>query len=324
MSTQFRVSRASIRGRELTGTVVTYGELAPDFREIVRAGAFGNLPGDMPVNVQHDPRLPASDRATLTDSPNALTLRAELLPPLPGRPMGGAEWLTRQGALTGLSMEFNTLESTSDDDGNTVVLRAELVGLGLVDSPAYPSSRIQLRQRARLMTLRGGIPAGQTVDCRCGPGDCLEALFERGALDGVTAPGRERDVLAVVGEYSQAVASKNRRSVRFWSDGNGGLQYAVDVPNTERGRALIETMESVDVYGRPVIDLAASEFTKDGALARYSQAEIRAVTIGATDAAAGWTAIRVADGDELPEVAQRAASPKDYKRSLRKRRRIML
>ena len=324
MSTQFRVSQASIRGRELTGTVVTYGEVAPEFREVIRAGAFANLPDTMPVNIQHDPRLQASDRAILTDSPDSLTLRAELLPPLPGRPMGGAEWLTRQGALAGLSMEFHTLKSSTDDDGNNVVLRAELVGLGLVDSPAYPSSRIQLRQRARLMTLRGGIPAGQTVDCRCGPGDCLEALFERGAMDGITAPGRERDVLAVVGEYSQAIASQKRRSVRFWNDGNGGLQYAIDVPNSERGRALIDTMESVDVFGRPALDLAASDFAMDGTLAVYSKAEIRAITIGATDAAAGWTAIRVADGDELPEPDQRAALPKDYKNKLRRRRRTIL
>ena len=307
----------------MTGTVVTYGEVAPEFGESFRAGAFANLPESMPVNVQHDPRLPAAERATLTDSPDALTLRAELLPPLPGRPKGGAQWLAEQGALTGLSLEFNALETARDDDGHTVIMRAELVGLGLVDSPAYPSSRIELRQAQRLTSLRGAIPAGQVMDCRCSPGDCLEALFEAGAMDGVTAPGRERDLLAVAGDYSAAVASQKRRSVRFWSDGNGGLEYAIDVPNSARGRDLLETMDSVDVYGRPVIDTAASEFVMDGALARYTRAEVRALTIGPTDAAAGWVALRIADPDET-EPEQRANPVKALNRALRTRRRMML
>lgn len=323
MSTQFRVSPATIRGRELTGTVVVYGEQAPEYQEIIRAGAFGNVPESLPVNVQHDPRLPAAEQGILTDSPAALTLRAELLGPLPGRPRGGAQWLVEKNALRGLSLEFNTLEATTDDDGNTVVLRAELLGLGLVDAPAYPSSRIQLRQRQRLTTLRGGIPAGKTLECRCGPGACKEALFEQGALDSLIAPGRKGDTLAVAGEYSAALASQKRRSVRFWNDGNGGLQYAVDIPNSDRGRALLDTMDSVDIFGRPVIDLDASDFTRDGTLARYTRAEIRALTVGATDAAAGWTALRVADPDEL-EPEQRANPPKDYKTRLRKRRRMML
>ena len=319
--TQFRVSRADIRGRQLTGTVVTYGEVAPEFRERIAAGAFGELPESMPINVQHDPRLPASDAAILADSPNALTVRAELLPPLPGRPKGGAQWLAEQGALRGLSVEFNALEAAVDGDGITVVKRAELMGLGLVDCPAYPSSRIQLRQRARLTTLRGFIPAGRALKCKCGPKNCVDALFEQGALDGVTAPGRERDLLAVVGDYSQAVASQNRRSVRFWSDGKGGLEYAIDVPNTERGRALLETMDVADVFGRPVIDAAASEFAMDGTTAVYQLAAIRALTLGPTDASDGWTPLReAADG----EVEQRANPGKENKRALRKRRRIML
>lgn len=317
MSTQFRVSQATITGRTLTGIVITYGEISPEFREVVRAGAFGNLPDSMPVNVQHDPRLPASDRAILNDSPDALTLRAELLPPLPGRPMGGAEWLTRQGALTGLSMEFNTLESTMDGDGNNVVLRAELLGLGLVDSPAYPSSRIQLRQRQRLTTLRGVIPAGKVLDCRCGPGDCLSAVFEAGAMDSIIAPEHARDLLAVIGDYKGAVASTKRKSVRFWQDGEGGLQLAVDIPNSERGRDLLETMQSVDIFARPVIDTAASTFVMDGTTAVYSAVETRALTLGATDAAVGWVALREAIDDDLPI---RAAEPPKK----RPRRRILL
>ena len=104
-----------------------------------------------------------------------------------------------------------------------------------------------------------------------------------------------REVLAVAGDYSNAIASRKRRSVRFWEGKNGDLEFAVDVPNTERGKALMETFDVTDIYARPVIDVNASDVKIDGGLAEYSTARVRALTIGPTDASAGWTPLRLAD-----------------------------
>jgi len=311
MTAERRTAEIRLAGRTLTGIAMPYETRAQDRAELFRAGAFAPLPDNIALNLQHDAvREIASLRngLVLQDTPAALELRAEL------REDSAELNLVRRGVLNGLSVEFHALEE-SRQNGIRVIEKAQLAGIGLVDVPSYPGSRIELRQRARLMTLRGGIPAGQVLDCRCSPGDCTEALFERGAMDGVTAPGRERDVLAVVGDYSAALASQKRRSVRFWSDGNGGLQYAIDIPNSERGRALIETMDSVNVYGRPVIDLTESEFTRNGTLARYGRAEVRALTLGATDADRGWTPLRekAGDADDLP-AANRAAEPQRRQR----------
>ena len=42
------------------------------------------------------------------------------------------------------------------------------------------------------------------------------------------------------------------------------LQYALDLPDTAAARDILGMLESVPVYGRPIIDTAASTFTKRG------------------------------------------------------------
>ena len=146
------------------------------------------------------------------------------------------------------------------------------------------------------------IPVDSLVDCRCQPGDCVSALFRRGSLAGVTSEDRLRDLLAITGEYADAVASTKRKTVRFWYDRDGSMQFAIDLPDNDRGRRFMELFDTVDTFARPVIDTAASEFTKDGAVAVYARAEVRALTLGPTDAAAGWTPLRELTGpdDDLP------------------------
>ena len=112
-----------------------------------------------------------------------------------------------------------------------------------------------------------------------------------------------RDVLAVVGDYGNAIGSRKRKTVRFWEGKNGDLEFAVDVPNTDRGKSLMETFDVTDIYARPVIDVDASDVRVTGELAEYTKARVRALTIGPTDAAAGWTPLRLRDGDDddMPE-----------------------
>ena len=277
-----------LAGRTLTGVVMAYGDVSPEHSERFLPGAFGPEPRAA-LDVQHDPSLivlPA-ERVALTDGPESLILRADL------PPRSGAHSLVPRGALNGLSVE-----------------RANLIGIGLVDSPSYPGSTVEARRGlGRLFSMRGAIPTGKRVACRCGPGDCVSALFKQGSFRSLTAAAIADDddlvdeVLAVVGDYSAPVASRKRKSVRFWNDGDGNLQWAVDVPDTARGRALKETIESVDVLARPVMDMQRSKWVREGTTAIYADAQIRALTIGATDAAEGWTPayVRKAASDDMPE-----------------------
>ena len=285
-----------IAGRTLSGVVLRYGDVSPDYRERFLPGSLSPVP-TVQLNIQHDRNMKVLDAGAfiLTDTDRELRIRAEL-------PEGSAALsLVRRGALNGYSVEFNA-RSERREAGVRVIERAELVGVGLVDKPSYPDSLAEVRARGdrggRLFTARGRVAAGKRLDCRCSPGDCTEALFEAGAFDNVTGD-QARDVLAVVGEYNAAIGSRNRGGVRFWEGKDGDLEYAIDVPATDRGRALRETMDVADTYGRPVLDVGASTFTREGALARYTDARIRALTIGPTDASLGW--------DALTEVAEPAS-----------------
>ena len=281
-------------GRRIAGVAVRYGDVAqlPWGRERFGPLAFAPL-GDVILNTQHDRRTPLARTdgggLVLHDSPTELRIEAALPKT---QAADDALELVKAGVFRGLSMEF---QATSErmEGGVRVIDKAVLSGVAIVDTPAYPASEVEARRRGdrggRLASYRGHVPAGKALECRCGPGDCREALFESGALDGAIAKGQQKDVLAVVGDYANAIGSQKRKSLRFWSDGKGGLNFAVDVPNTERGRALIETFDQVDVIGRPVIDTAESAFVREGTLAKYSRATVRAITLGPTDAAQGWS-----------------------------------
>ena len=297
---EFRVA-----GRTLSGRVMTYGDISPEHRERFLPGAFGPAPS-APLNIQHDRNMIVLDAGdfVLSDTPRALEIRAEL-------PAGSAALsLVRRGALNGYSVEFHA-RAERRESGVRVIERAALVGIGLVDQPSYRESTAEVRRRGsrggRLGSFRGRIPKAKRLECRCGPGSCKQALFKSGSFDSLYDDDDVRDVLAVVGDYGSAIGSRKRKSVRFWEGKNGDLEFAVDVPNTDRGKALMETFDVTDVYARPVIDVDASDVKITGELAEYSQARVRALTIGPTDAAAGWTPLRMRDGDDDDKPEPRAA-----------------
>ena len=305
---EFRVA-----GRTLSGTVLRYGDLSPGHRERFSPGAFSPVPA-VPLNLQHDVSLVLldADKYALNDTERALEVRAEL----PAN--SAALTLVRRGALNGFSVEFHSRSETRQS-GVRVIERAELIGVALVDEPSYPESIAEVRRRGdrggRLGTVRGRVPAGRRVDCRCSPGDCLEAIFERGAFDSAVDPSRARDILAVVGDYSAAIGSARRGNVRFWAGKDGALEYAIDIPNTVRGEALLETMEAVPVFARPALDLDASDFDLVDRVATYRRAEVRALTIGATDASKGWAPLVLGEGGEGPP-RQRREAPEPRRRAL--------
>ena len=312
---EFRVA-----GRTLSGRVMTYGDISPEYRERFLPGAFGPAPS-APLNIQHDRNMIVlgAEDYVLTDTDRALEIRAEL-------PAGSAALsLVRHGALNGFSVEFYA-RAERRESGIRVIEAARLAGIGLVDQPSYPESTAEVRRGrgggrgsrgGRLGTFRGRVPASKALQCQCGPKGCFNALFKQKALRGVVDD--EDEILAVWGDYAKAVGSKKRRTVRFWEGEDGALEFAVDIPNTPAGRALKETLDSraVDVIGRPVIDSNASDFTIRGATATYDKVKVRAITVGATDRSAGWPAgyLRVKDADDMPEPrAREDVSPEPEQR----------
>ena len=143
----------------ISGTVVRYGDVARfgDWSETFEPGSLTF--NDPIVNIMHRREAPVARIGaglTLHDGVAALTARVE--PPDTRYGREAAE-LVRHRILRGFSMEF-----IADDermDGRRRVIRAaRLVGIGLVDRPAYPESAVAARftslygQRGRLRPRR--------------------------------------------------------------------------------------------------------------------------------------------------------------------------
>ena len=130
-------------GRVLTGTALRYGDTSLEHRERFEPLCFGEL-RPLPLNLQHDSNivLVPADQVELIDTDTALQVRAALPESKPQR--WGVASLVRRGALKGLSVEFHPREFRMEGDIR-VITRAELVGIGLVDRPSYPGSKVAVR-----------------------------------------------------------------------------------------------------------------------------------------------------------------------------------
>ena len=147
--------RAEARTRTLTGTAIKYGDTATFAwgRERIEPGAFAPL-GDAILNAQHDRTTPLARTdgggLTLLDSEAALEIRAELPPT---RAADDVLALVRAKVVRGLSVEFVALQERSEANVR-VIERARLVGIGVVDTPAYPASAIEARRAAAVVPRR--------------------------------------------------------------------------------------------------------------------------------------------------------------------------
>ena len=158
--------------RSISGPVVVYADTARTRRglEKIAPGAMLGLTDPaFPVSFQH--RMAVAERITtygdglltFTDGPTAL--RANLVVPdgdVGTRAIEGV----RKGELTGWSSEFLPLMEANEGGVNTV-FRAFAVGLGLVDTPAYSQSLVELRQASERSVLLTGPPgAGKSARAR--------------------------------------------------------------------------------------------------------------------------------------------------------------
>ena len=170
-------------------------------------GAFGQL-RSIPINLQHDPSLIVAPEALLIDSSRELRVRADL-------PENSAALkLVRRGALNGFSVEFHS-KAERRESGIRVVERAELVGLSLVDAPAYPASAAEVRARSG-RTLRQRIPSGKNLGCQCAGMQCRWARLVAEPLREAIEEAYEAavEILAVRGSYGTPLASKSAGSLR--------------------------------------------------------------------------------------------------------------
>ena len=135
--------------RIVSGTAMRYGDVAElpwGEKERFEPGAFGDI-GDVLLNVQHDRSMPLARTTggtlTLSDMAGALTVEATL----PDTTIANdAIANIRAGILRGLSVEFIP-HTTGVEDDVIVVSKAELRGIGVVDRPAYPASKLNPRSK---------------------------------------------------------------------------------------------------------------------------------------------------------------------------------
>ena len=237
----------------VSGAVVRYGDVAHTRRgrEVVFPGAFLGL-GDagLPVNIQH--RQQATQRITngvgLTFRDTDTALYADLA--LPDNAIGhAAADGVRDGSLTGWSSEFLPLIETPENGGISVY-RALMVGLSVVDVPAYKSSLVVLNRGGggRLYYDR---PIVTRDRGRRRKESYRPKAFERGLAAG-------RDVVLYLRETGRgAVASRNAGSLLLL-DTDEYLEFSVeDFPNTEAAADFIALAESdaLDFGVRPLIQV---------------------------------------------------------------------
>lgn len=136
-------------GREvIEGVLVRYGTVADlgVFRERMIPGSLRF--DDVLVNVMHDRARPiARTGAGLELISGDVELRA-IIAPANVRDGQEALALVRAGVLRGLSAEFRVdRHGERDADGIREITSAKLVGLGIVDKPAYPDSLAAIAKR---------------------------------------------------------------------------------------------------------------------------------------------------------------------------------
>lgn len=131
----------------LSGPAIVYGDISrrATYRETFSSGAFGDLSKlDIMANVMHDRARPLARTGvglTLTDKQDRMDVEIVL-----DDTTDGLNTLKRfqRGILRGLSVEFAPTRTVSRN-GILVRSQARLLGIGVVDRPAYPMSTAELR-----------------------------------------------------------------------------------------------------------------------------------------------------------------------------------
>ncbi len=136
----------------IVGTLLRYGEVASDRKELFEAGALSWPDGGIVLNRQHSRKSPVM-RVLPTVQGNSVVIDAQLPDTTAGRDIA-AEMKADPPLFTGLSIEFRSIKQ-SFEGGLRKIAKAALSAAALVDSPSYSGSAVELRsgEKRRLVWL---------------------------------------------------------------------------------------------------------------------------------------------------------------------------
>ena len=278
----------------VSGPVIVYNQFAATKRgrETVRPGAFlGLAEPNLPVTFQHSQqtaqRITNGDGLVFQNTDTALYANLALPDTDIGRAAAAG---VRDGSLTGWSTEFVPIME-EPENGAIAVTRAFLVGLGLVDIPAYRSSLVQIRQyedgesvlvsgpagagktqRARLLQQEHG---GMVSDFQETYADLLG--IERDPVTGRYPPRKPEDryIISIVQEqrrvaiataqtrgmpiyFTNSLGEEGRRRALLQSLGENAAEEVIDPGEDEvvrrlsvNGRLTEQCREAIDRWYRP-------------------------------------------------------------------------
>ena len=271
--------------RILQGVVLKYGEVANGDYGPERFAPGALEFSDVVLNRQHQRVVPLARTGgsglEIQETEGKLTMRADLPDTQDAR---DTLELVRKKVLRGLSIEFKALEQHIEN-GVRIITRAILSGIGVVDSPAYVSSVVEARRRFGFIgTVKGYIPKGKKVDCRCKDG-CDSAVIEDAEFS--------ETVIGVRGNYGEALGSMKRGTLRVNPRKDGkGWDVEQDLPDTQQARDLMASSKTADVYARPFMDAQKSDVVVEGGTATYKKGVVRAVVFETTDQSKGWDPVK--------------------------------
>ena len=302
-------------GRTLEGVALRYGDTAtlPWGEERFEPGAFGDVAAaDVILNLAHDRTRPIARTGgaglALLDTAERLAIRADVPPTQDG---DDALSLVRAGVLRGLSIEFRAVAERIEG-GVRVIERAVLSAIGIVDTPAYPASEVEARRRKGGAApvanpwIKAQWAARKAGACDCQGPDVESVVFSPGAW--VDTLASDREVLAVAGDYSKAVASRTRGTLRLSDRQDGGLTVELtrEAGETPAGRDLAGTAKAVPITARPILDNEKSSFTDTGGVRTFTKAHLRAVLLKPSDRPDGWEPVEIAEAPTPKSPKKRA------------------
>ena len=310
------VSTVEIRqeGRRLIGPALTYGDVSPTHRERFEVGAFRDVDDGNTRTLNLDHRameavawMPGGG-LELRDTDSAL----ELVATIPETPAGNVALRDVQtGRRRGLSVEFNAIRERRESEIRVIQV-AELGNIGLVRSPSYKMSTVEIRQTG--LELAASIPADTDLACECSGQDCTHARFARSTLGRMWADAqteRGGNVIGFYGDYKTPVASLSKGTLRG-SLTDDGLDVVMDIPEGDVGAQLMGASEVAGLITRPFLDSRQSEGDRvergGNNVLVYTLAKLRALIISPTDARENWpeSVIRDTTRSERVETPRRA------------------